>query len=50
VDVSGLSGVDNMSDLNRWQSGHDTVIWHDADVLVLKGVKESDLDSSDFIF
>ncbi|WP_201865004.1 Ig-like domain-containing protein [Microvirga soli] len=50
VDVSGLSGVDNLADLYRWQSGHDTVIWHDADVLVLKGVKESDLDSSDFIF
>ncbi|WP_052003231.1 peroxidase family protein [Microvirga sp. BSC39] len=50
VDVSGLSGVDNMSDLYMWQSGSSTVIWHQSAVLVLNGVKESDLDSSDFIF
>lgn len=50
VDVSGLSGVDNMSDLYMWQSGSSTVIWHHSAVLVLNGVKESDLDSSDFIF
>ncbi len=50
VDVRGLSGVDNMSDLYIWQSGSSTVVWHHSDVLVLKGVKESDLDSSDFIF
>ncbi|MEE1656240.1 peroxidase family protein [Microvirga sp. CF3062] len=50
VDVSGLAGVDKMSDLYTWQSGSSTVVWHDSAVLVLKGVKESDLDSSDFIF
>jgi Ca2+-binding RTX toxin-like protein len=50
VDVSGLSGVDNLSDLYKWQSGSSTVVWHDSAVLVLNGVKESDLDSSDFIF
>ena len=50
VDVSGLSGVDKLSDLHMWQSGNDTVIVHGSDVLVLKGVKESDLDGSEFIF
>ena len=50
VDVSGLSGVDKLSDLHMWQSGSDTVISHGSDVLVLKGVKESDLDGSDLIF
>jgi Ca2+-binding RTX toxin-like protein len=50
VDVSGLAGVDKMSDLYMWQSGSSTVIWHHSAVLVLDGVKESDLDSSDFIF
>jgi len=32
------------------QVGHDTVIEHGTDVLVLKGVNVSDLDNSDFIF
>ncbi len=50
VDVSGLSGVNKLSDLHMWQSGSATVISHGSDVLVLKGVKESDLDGSDFIF
>ncbi|MGF9762554.1 hypothetical protein AAII07_46075 [Microvirga sp. 0TCS3.31] len=50
IDVSRLDGVNKLSDLSVRQSGHDTVIEHDSAVLVLKGVKESDLDSSDFIF
>jgi Ca2+-binding RTX toxin-like protein len=50
VDVSRLAGVDSLADLARWQAGDDVVIWHDSDVLVLKGVDLSDLDSRDFIF
>ena len=50
IDVSRLAGVDSLADLARWQAGDDVVIWHDSDVLVLKGVDLSDLDSRDFIF
>lgn len=50
IDVSRLSGVDKLSDLDVRQSGHDAVIAHGSDVLVLKGVTASDLDSNDFIF
>jgi Ca2+-binding RTX toxin-like protein len=50
VDVSGLSGVKGTSDLNLTQVGEDAVIWHGSDILVLKGVQASDLDSSDFVF
>ena len=39
-----------MSDLTVSAVGHDTVIEHGTDVLVLKGVNVSDLDNSDFIF
>ena len=50
IDVSRLAGVDSLADLGRWQAGDDVVIWHGSDVLVLKGVDLSDLDSRDFIF
>jgi Ca2+-binding RTX toxin-like protein len=50
IDVSRLDGVNSLSDLNVWQSGNDTIIEHGFDILILKGVKESDLDNSDFIF
>jgi Ca2+-binding RTX toxin-like protein len=50
VDVSNLSGVKGTSDLHLSQVGEDAVIWHGSDILVLKGVQASDLDSSDFIF
>jgi Ca2+-binding RTX toxin-like protein len=50
IDVSKLAGVDGLADLARMQAGHDTLIWHGSDVLVLKGVSAADLDQSDFIF
>jgi Ca2+-binding RTX toxin-like protein len=50
LDVSGLSGVEQKADLHLWQMGADTLIWHGSDVLVLKGVTASDLDTGDFIF
>jgi Ca2+-binding RTX toxin-like protein len=50
IDVSGLAGVEQKSDLHLWQMGSDTMIWHGSDVLVLKGVTASDLDNGDFIF
>ena len=50
IDVSGLSGVDRLSDLAIWQAGNDAVIWNKFDVMVLKGVNASDLGSSDFVF
>ena len=50
IDASRLAGVDSMSDLRVMQVGHDTVLEHGTDVLVLKGVNVSDLDNSDFIF
>ncbi|MBQ0823847.1 cadherin-like domain-containing protein [Microvirga sp. HBU67558] len=50
IDASRLSGVDKLSDLHLTQVGHDTVIDHGSDILVLKGVTASDLDNSDFIF
>jgi len=50
IDVSQLSGVDSLGDLARVQVGHDTMIWHNQDVLVLKGVSAAELDQSDFIF
>jgi Ca2+-binding RTX toxin-like protein len=50
IDVSRLAGVDSLADLAHWQAGDDVVIWHNSDVLVLKGVDLSDLDSRDFIF
>jgi Ca2+-binding RTX toxin-like protein len=50
IDVSRLAGVDSLADLAHWQAGDDVVIWHGSDVLVLKGVDLSDLDSRDFIF
>jgi hypothetical protein len=50
LDVSGLAGVADQSDLSLVQVGADTVLWHGTDVLVLKGVTASDLDSGDFIF
>jgi Ca2+-binding RTX toxin-like protein len=50
IDVSQLSGVDDLGDLARVQVGRDTVIWHNQDVLVLKGVSAAELDQSDFIF
>ncbi len=50
IDVRGLAGVENLSDLHRVQIGADTAITHGDDILVLKGVTASDLDQSDFIF
>jgi Ca2+-binding RTX toxin-like protein len=50
IDASQLAGVDKLSDLNVRQSGHDTIIEHGSDILVLKGVNASDLDGNDFIF
>jgi Ca2+-binding RTX toxin-like protein len=50
IDASRLAEVDSMSDLRVMQVGHDTVLEHGTDVLVLKGVNVSDLDNSDFIF
>jgi hypothetical protein len=50
IDVSRLAGVNSLSDLTVWQAGKDTIIEHGSDILILKGVKESDLDNSDFIF
>jgi len=50
IDVSGLSGVNKISDLTVYQWGHDTVVKHGLNILVLKGVNASDLDSNDFIF
>jgi Ca2+-binding RTX toxin-like protein len=50
IDVSHLSGVNSLSDLDIRQEGRDTLIQHDTSILVLKGVNASDLDSSDFIF
>lgn len=50
IDVSGLSGVEQKSDLHLWQMGSDTMIWNGSDILVLKGVTASDLDNGDFIF
>jgi Ca2+-binding RTX toxin-like protein len=50
IDVSGLAGVTSLSDLHLWQAGADTLVWHGSDVLVLKGVTASDLDTGDFIF
>ncbi|MCB5174238.1 cadherin-like domain-containing protein [Microvirga sp. SM9] len=50
LDVSRLSGVESMSDLNVWQMGSDVMIWRGSDILILKGVNASDLDNSDFIF
>lgn len=50
IDVSRLSGVDNLSDLAIWQAGNDAVIWYEFDLILLKGVTASDLGSSDFIF
>ncbi len=50
IDVSGLAGVNSMADLTLTNTAHGVAIGHAAAVLVLNGVKESDLDSSDFIF
>jgi Ca2+-binding RTX toxin-like protein len=50
IDVSRLSGVDNLSDLAIWQAGNDGVIWNKFDLIILKGVNAADLGSSDFIF
>ncbi len=50
IDVRSLSGVERLSDLAIWQAGHDAVIWHKFDLMILKGVDASDLGSSDFIF
>ncbi|WP_243375654.1 peroxidase family protein [Microvirga solisilvae] len=50
IDVSRWSGVNRLSDLAMFQSGRDTIIVHRSDILVLKGVDASDLDSNDFIF
>jgi Ca2+-binding RTX toxin-like protein len=50
IDVSQLAGVDGLGDLARVQVGRDTMIWHNQDVLVLKGVSAAELDQSDFIF
>jgi Ca2+-binding RTX toxin-like protein len=50
LDVSGLAGVADQSDLSLVQVGADTVLWHGTDVLVLKGVTAADLDNGDFIF
>jgi hypothetical protein len=50
IDVSGLAGVDALSDLTVTQTSHGVVIGHAAAILVLKGVHESDLDNGDFIF
>jgi Ca2+-binding RTX toxin-like protein len=50
LDLSRLAGVDSMADLGLKQVGADTLLWHGSDVLVLKGVTASDLDSGDFLF
>jgi Ca2+-binding RTX toxin-like protein len=50
IDVSRLDGVNKLADLDVRQSGHDTIIEHGSDVLILKGVNASDLDGNDFIF
>jgi len=50
IDVSGLSGVNDLNDLTVTQTAHGVVIGHAAAILVLKGVHESDLDNGDFIF
>ncbi|MCG7394811.1 heme peroxidase [Microvirga sp. ACRRW] len=50
IDARQLRGVDGISDLSITQSGHDTILKHGSDILVLKGVNASDLDSNDFIF
>jgi Ca2+-binding RTX toxin-like protein len=50
IDVSRLNGVNSLSDLDIRQEGRDTLIQHDASILVLKGVNAFDLDSNDFIF
>jgi hypothetical protein len=42
--------VDKVSDLNVAQVGHDVMLSHGSDILILKGVNASDLDNSDFIF
>jgi Ca2+-binding RTX toxin-like protein len=48
IDVSQLDLAN--SDLRVRQSGHDAIVEHGSDVLVLKGVNASDLDGNDFIF
>ncbi|QRM31582.1 peroxidase family protein [Microvirga sp. VF16] len=50
IDARSLSGVDSLSDLSLMQSGNNVEIVHGSDILVLKGVKVSDLDNSDFVF
>jgi Ca2+-binding RTX toxin-like protein len=50
IDVSRLSGVHTVADLTLWQVGHDVMIAHGTDVLVLDDVSISVLHQSDFIF
>jgi Ca2+-binding RTX toxin-like protein len=50
VDTRQLQGVGQLADLSITQVGSDALIQHGSDILVLKGVNASDLDSSDFIF
>jgi hypothetical protein len=50
LDVSGLAGVEQMSDLHIRQLDGDTMIQHGTDIIVLKGVTVSDLNNGDFIF
>ncbi|MBJ6125028.1 peroxidase family protein [Microvirga splendida] len=50
IDVSDLSGVNSMADVTFMNTTQGIAIAHASAILVLNGVKESDLDSSDFIF
>ncbi|MDF2974361.1 MAG: hypothetical protein K0R61_4811 [Microvirga sp.] len=50
IDVSGISGVSSMADLTFMNTTQGIAIANASAILVLNGVKESDLDSSDFIF
>ncbi|MBM1173790.1 hypothetical protein [Microvirga arabica] len=48
--VSILFGVDRLSDLAIRQAGDDAIIWHRAEVMILKHVDGYYLSGSDFIF
>ncbi|SCZ05370.1 peroxidase family protein [Microvirga guangxiensis] len=50
IDLRRLPGVNDLSDISIQQAGHDTILKYGSDILVLKGVNASDLDSNDFIF
>ncbi len=50
IDLRRLPGVNDMSGISLRQSGDDAIVKYGSDILVLKGVNASDLDSNDFIF